>query len=102
MRRPHSIFVLFLLLVLGVSLVVPVEDVPETPYDESETLPYEGTPQSSIVVPESLAMAALLTCASSLGFGLADQRYQCRPDQRRCLRYQVSDSPIILDHSLRC
>jgi hypothetical protein len=33
-----------------VSLAVPAEDVPETAYDESEGLPYEGTPLFSIVL----------------------------------------------------
>ena len=51
MKRPCSIFVLLVLLVFGVSLAVPAEDVPETPYDESEALPYEGTPLFSIVAP---------------------------------------------------
>jgi len=51
MRRPCSILVLFVLLTFGVSLAVPAEDVPETAYDESEALPYEGTPVFSSVVP---------------------------------------------------
>ena len=40
-----------MLLCFGVSLVVPAEDVPDTEYDESESLPYEMTPLLSIVVP---------------------------------------------------
>ena len=51
MRRRCSIFVFCVLLGFGVSLAVPAEDVPETAYDESEALPYEGTPLFSIVVP---------------------------------------------------
>jgi len=51
MRRPCSAFIFFVLLVFGVSLAVPAEDVPETSYDESETLPYEGTPLFSIAAP---------------------------------------------------
>ena len=51
MRRPCSILILFVLLGFGVPLAVPAEDVPETAYDESEGLPYEGTPLFSIVVP---------------------------------------------------
>ena len=50
MRRPSSIFVLFVLLAFGTSLAVPTEDVPETVYDESEGLPYEDTPLVSIVL----------------------------------------------------
>ena len=40
-----------MLLGFGVCLVVPAEDVPETAYDESEGLPFEGTPLFSSVVP---------------------------------------------------
>ena len=42
--------VLCLLLGFGASLALPAEDVPETAYDESEGLPFEGTPPFSIVV----------------------------------------------------
>jgi hypothetical protein len=51
MRRRCSILVFCVLLGFGVCLAVPAEDVPETAYDESEGLPYEGTPLFSIVVP---------------------------------------------------
>jgi hypothetical protein len=57
MRRPCSVLVLCVLLGFGVSLAVPAEDVPETAYDESEGLPYEGTPLFSIVVPLVAARA---------------------------------------------
>jgi hypothetical protein len=51
MRRPCSILVLCLLLGFASSPAIPAEDVPETAYDESEGLPYEGTPPFSIMVP---------------------------------------------------
>ena len=51
MRTPRSAIVLLLLLGFGVSLAVPAQDLPDTAYDESETLPYESTPLFSIVVP---------------------------------------------------
>lgn len=34
---------IFLVLAFGLSLGIPVEDIPETTYDESEALPYEST-----------------------------------------------------------
>jgi len=51
MRTLWSVLVLCVLLGFSVSLAVPAEDVLETAYDESEGLPYEGTPLFSIVVP---------------------------------------------------
>ena len=52
MRRRCSILVFCVLLGFGVCLVVPAaEDVEETTYDESEGLPFEGTPLFSSVVP---------------------------------------------------
>jgi hypothetical protein len=51
MSKPCSIFILCLLLGFGMSVAVPAEDVPETAYDESEGLLYEGTPLFSIVMP---------------------------------------------------
>jgi hypothetical protein len=55
MRRPCFILILFVLLGFGLSLAVPAEDVPETAYDESETLPYESTSPVSILVPVGAA-----------------------------------------------
>jgi hypothetical protein len=70
MRRPCSVLVLLLLLVFGVSVVVPTEDVPETPYDESEALSYEGTPLSSIALPQPSGRTAKaeLSCGSPFRF----------------------------------
>lgn len=55
MRRAGSILVLFVLLTFGAALAVPAEDIPETPYDESESLPYEATPLFSIALPQVAA-----------------------------------------------
>ena len=51
MRTPRSALFFFLLLGFSVYLAVPVENLRETAYDESEALPYEETPLFSIVVP---------------------------------------------------
>jgi hypothetical protein len=50
-------FALVFLLLLGFGVPPPgsTEDVPETPYDESETLPCESTPVFAIAMPEPLA-----------------------------------------------
>jgi hypothetical protein len=103
MRKPRSAFVLLLLLVFGVSLAVPAEDVPETPYDESETLPYEGTPLFSIVVPQaSDRMArAKTSCRPQLRFNSLTKRCRRRPENN-ARSHRVPVSPTILNHSLRC
>ena len=64
MRRPCFIFILFVLLGFGLSLAVPAEDVPETVYDESEGLPYEGTPLFSSVVALGAARTLQLSLSS--------------------------------------
>lgn len=51
MRRRSSTLILFVLLGFCVSLGVSTEDMLETAYDESEVLPYEGTPLFSVAVP---------------------------------------------------
>jgi hypothetical protein len=51
MRNPCSILILCVLLGFGMSVPVPAEDVPETAFDKSEGLPYEGITLFSIVMP---------------------------------------------------
>lgn len=53
-------FAVLVTVVLSVSIAVPAEDVPETAYDESESMPYEGSPEVSVAEPEAakLALAA--------------------------------------------
>jgi hypothetical protein len=48
--KPRFAVVLLMILTLGVSLGLPAEDVLDAVYDESETLPCEGTPSFSIVL----------------------------------------------------
>ena len=57
-REPRSVLVILFILCFGVSVAVPAEDVPETAYDESETLPYEGTPQFLFLAPQASARMA--------------------------------------------
>jgi hypothetical protein len=47
--------IVFLMILLTLSLGFPAEDIPETAYDESETLPYEAIPLFSIVRPLAAA-----------------------------------------------
>jgi hypothetical protein len=50
MKKPLSIVICCLLLTFGVSLLVAVEDAPETKYDESEQLPYQINRLFSVVL----------------------------------------------------
>lgn len=67
MRRPRSTLILFVLLILGLSLAVPAEDLMETAYDESESLPYQRALLISDLVPR--ATAATTQAVRSAGQG---------------------------------
>ena len=54
-RNSRSILVLLLAAVFGVSLLLPTEDILETPYDESEPVSFEDTPVFSIQAPRECA-----------------------------------------------
>lgn len=49
--KPRFAIVFLMILTLGLSLGSPAEDIPETAYDESETLPYESISPASIAAP---------------------------------------------------
>jgi len=103
MRRASSILVLSVLLAFGASLAVPVEDIPETPYDESEGLPYESTPSFSGLVPQAsvgIAKAELSGDSLPVFDSLMKRCQSHRESPARSLR--VTDSPTILEHCLRC
>lgn len=57
--KPRFVIVFLMLLSLGLSLSVPAEDIPETPYDESEALPYEAIPMFSIASQPASARTTL-------------------------------------------
>ena len=64
MPRLRSVLVLLFALALSVSFAIPAQDVPETDYDESESVPYESTPMFTIAGPE----------IASVGTGLLGRR----------------------------
>ncbi len=103
MRKPRCALIFLVLLVLGLSLAVPAEDLPETAYDESETLPFEGTSLFSTEVPQASARIAKadLSCDSLLRFNSLMKRCKARRENNALPGY-VPDSLTILDHSLRC
>ena len=58
MKRLRYTWLFVVLLVMGLSLAVPAEDLAETAYDESEALPYESAPQISDTMLQPTASAA--------------------------------------------
>lgn len=103
MRKAWFAVILFVLLGFGVSLAVPAEDVPETPYDESETLPFEGAPLFSIVVPQASAQRAKgeLSCSFLLRLNALTKWHQ-RRRENKADSHCVPNSLTILNHSFRC
>jgi len=58
MKKPASILILCMLLGLGLSAVIPAEDLPETAHDESESLPYVVTSAFSTTASETQRISA--------------------------------------------
>jgi len=102
MTRVRSILVLLVAFLLGMYLTIPAEGVPETAYDESDSLPYECTLLFSVEIPKPFTDApAVLTPVSILrsnSLGLCAYR----PVRRTSLSFQISGSLIILDHAFLC
>ena len=101
MKKPRIILILFVLIGLFVSPVFPAEDIPETAYDESETLPYETTPLYSLIVPQGLARAASAELGHEffIRFTTLVRRNPCFTGKST---YRISGSLTILNQSLRC
>jgi hypothetical protein len=103
MSRSRPLLVLLTALVLSVYFAVPAEDVPETAYDESESLPYASTAVFSMAVPAAVVPAPVgrplgpLPRLDSLR-RLGTQRL----DHRAASPYPICGSLAILDHALRC
>ena len=102
MRRPPFALILFVLLGFGVFLAVPAEDLPETTYDESESLPYEMTLTLSCdLAQESGPILQVVPIVPSSLFSTPKHALG-RAGYRGPAAHHISDSPIILDHTLRC
>jgi len=103
MRKLRSLLVVLAALALCMSFAVPREDVPETPYDESEAMPYESGPVFSIMVQESArALLSLLTSALPPRVDRTARRDEILAQQWARAPHPIGASATILDHSLRC
>ncbi len=89
-----------LILILGLSVAVPAEDMPETAFDESESPACESTPRFTILMPR-VARARTMICVSPLGLSSLAKRCASCPDPSVRPHF-TSDSLTILDHSFRC
>lgn len=104
MRKPCSGFLFFTFLFLGMALWLPAEDVPETTYDESETLPCEITEQF-VISPDRLPAGepagfinrvSASVCGRITAYCGRDPQYASLPV------HPTGNIFIILSHSLRC
>jgi len=98
----------FLLVVVAafavtLSFAVPAEDIPETPYDESEALPYESTLSFSVILEESAqAQQSVPTFVSLPRVNPTPTRDEIPAAQSGPTPRPISSSVTILDHALRC
>lgn len=92
MRKPCSILLLCVLLGFCVSVVVPVQDLVQTAYDESERLCYESTPMLSTAVGSTRQIV------SSLHSVFPTRVAEASANQ---IRSPKSVSLLILHHLLR-
>ena len=102
MRVLRSALVVLATFALSVSFAVSAEDLPETSYDESESLPYEMTPPlSGDLVQESAPPLQVVPMVPSSLFSTPKHALG-RAGYRGLAAHHIPDSLIILDHSLRC
>jgi hypothetical protein len=103
MSNLRCVLVVLVAMVLALSFAVPVEDDPETTYDETETLPYESTPLFS---SDALQVVARLlqsppSFCSPLGPGFRTRRDEGRTKCRHVAAHAVNYL-MLLDCQLRC
>ena len=117
MSTSRRVLVLFGAVHLALFFAIPAEDIAETPYDESEALPFMGTRAASLPAPEPVVEESAFSSAVPEGVAEAPafrlrarsarpgprRRPDAQPYDRGAGRaYPISDSLTILDHSLRC
>ncbi len=103
MTQSRPVFVVFVMLALSVSFVIPAEDFAETDYDESETLLLVKTSTFLLAVPVLCAAAPIVRPpGSSLRIGSLKGATTQRLGQWIGSLSPISESLTILDRSLRC
>ena len=102
MRQLHRILVVLATLTLCLSFAVPVEDDPETFYDESESVPYESTPLFSAMQDSARELQSVLISALPPRVNPTARRDEVLAEQSARTPHPTYRSVTILDHSLRC
>jgi len=102
MRTARCVLVLVVAVVFGVSPVFPAEDLPETPYDESEPLPYEMTPLLSGDIVQEPAPAPHVVPIVPSDLFSTPRHALSRAEYSRLVAHRIPESLVILDHTLRC
>lgn len=101
--KPRFAVVFLMIFTVCLSVGLPAEDVLDAVYDELEALPYEGTPLFSVVVPLTSARSAKAELSRGSVFHFDPLMKRCNLCRENSAPFlSVSDSPTILDHSLRC
>ena len=97
-----SMLALLVVLVLSVSFAVPAEDAPETAYDESESLAFDGTPVLSIAATRIFERLTLPTCGPKR-VRICSGRVEISGfDIRAELAHPICHSLTTLHQSFRC
>lgn len=98
----RSALVLLAAVALCLSFAVPGEDVAETAYDESESLPYEMPPRFSGDLVQGAALASQVGAIVRRDL-LSTPRHSLGGAWCKALApHPKSDSLILIDHLLRC
>ncbi len=103
MTAPRFALVLLVAMGIGVCFVVPASDLPDTAYDESESIFFEDTPVFCIALPNTrLEAPALRMSASRLRINTERMRRASPLDHAASRVFTMSDSLITLNHLFRC
>ena len=102
MTKARSLLVLLVAFLLGMYSAIPAEDVPETAYDESDSLPYECTLLFSVEIPKPFTDAPVVLTRVSILRSTSLRLCAYRPVRRTSLSSQISGLLIILDHAFLC
>jgi hypothetical protein len=94
---------LLVVLVMSVSFAVPAEDAPETSYDESESLPFDGTPVLSLAAARIFERLPHRTRRLKVVRICSGRAESGRFDIRAGLPHPICHSPLTTLHqSFRC